>query len=153
MSDTNEREFEAWAISQHAKGYQENLTWNCWQAATSASDARYQARIIELEEALRLLLKNARAYGEAFARYQVAYYERIAVDSKHTRAKLLGIMEDRLIAVPQALSTTPDTALQRKVLEDRIDELVNVRPRYSLDRELELRAQLAALNSNETLGE
>lgn len=110
---------------------QEQAEKACTQlkAATSASDARYQARIKELEDAIRGLFGRELYEGR----------------SKE---------ENRLV---KALSTTttPDTALQKAVLVARIDELndfvdsldefdENLSISYNIELK-KLRAQLAAL--------
>lgn len=51
------------------------------------------------------------------------------------------------------VTTTPDTSLQRKVLKARIDEQMHFTEQDNTGRQNELRAQLASLNRNETLGE
>lgn len=160
MSDTNEREeFEKW-YSVSAFDFVENpigsrdcgLQWRAWQARgeleakkLEASDARYQARVRELEEALHSISSVVGDY--------------LLFNAKPTD------LSKEYHASQQALSTTPDTALQRKVLEARIEivemifeERINSSNfdtlGYYLNQILqELRAQLAALNRNETLGE
>lgn len=106
------------------------------KAATSSSDARYQARVRELEEALREVKRD---------------YE------------FMGVSNAALAVVIKALSTTtPDTAYQKALLEARIGQMEIVVSQCQFDPldslvmgELyeELRAQLASLNRNETLGE
>jgi hypothetical protein len=58
----------------------------------------------EMAEALELAMKNAEDYGEAWARCYVADFDRVAVDSKELRFKMLSIKRDRLNKVPEALS-------------------------------------------------
>lgn len=100
---------------------QEQAEKACTQlkAATSASDARYQARIKELEEAL-----------------QSVYW----TDE--------GRIEADTPAIAEALSTTtPDTALQKALLAREISALQQFEHYHTSIRNqiVELRAQLAAL--------
>jgi len=134
MSDTNEREeFGKWCGTVPLGAELDNVdmlpsdaleaAWVGYQAATLASDARYQARVIELEEALKSIGND-----------------------NHGKVNF-GL-------IGKALSTTtPDTALQKALLEARIDEQRKFVTCRNDVRDRELRAQLAALESNETLGE
>lgn len=92
--------------------------WRGFEAATEASDAKWQARVKELEEALKANHKWHQDNDE---------YE--------------GYGESDLCELNcKALSTTsPDQALQRVILEARIDE--NQRDPYDGDRHEELRKQ------------
>ena len=137
MSDTNREEFSRWfATSKYTQvilptEHHKQTAFDGWQARgeleakkLEAYDARYQARVRELEEALR----------------NVANRNHIDVSTCEPYKSVL--------------STTPDTALQRKVLEARIDEAIyNCTTKEYGSRIVDLRAQLASLNRNETLGE
>lgn len=142
MSDTSREDFEIWfGASKYTQvilptARHKQPAFDGWQARgeleakkLEASDARYQARIDEINEAIRGVFGRELYEGR----------------SKE---------ENRLV---QALSTTtPDTALQRKVLEARIAQQ-NWANKHSandgLHEERLLREQLASLNRNETLGE
>jgi len=134
MSDTNEREEYLAAVKKlHKESINGWDSWDIWQAATSASDARYQARIKELEEAVS---RNIAEFNQ----------------DKVTAEDALKNLECAMITIS---TTTPDTALQRKVLEARLDEQCkHVKSQYFQHARVEeLRAQLAVLDRNETLGE
>ncbi len=57
----------------------------------------------QMGNALELMLKSATHYGEAWAKCYVDDYERVAIDSKEMRFKLLAICRDKLQDVPEAL--------------------------------------------------
>lgn len=101
--------------------------WKKVQAATSASDERYQARVRDLEEAGNRYKAIVETYARQYEVFELA---------TPTRAF------DKVLS-----TTTPDTALQRKVLEARIDEHYQESngTEKVFTRVKELRAQLAEL--------
>jgi hypothetical protein len=81
---------------------------------------RLEQKTIELANATKqnVLLRNgliafrkeAEAYGETWARCYVADFDRVAVDSKEARFKLLAVAQDRLKDFADALDATADLA-------------------------------------------
>lgn len=69
----------------------------------AAEIAKYKSLCDQMGSALEIMLKEATYYGEAWAKCYVADYDRIAVDSKELRFKLLAVCHDKLSAIPEAL--------------------------------------------------
>ncbi len=124
--------------------------WTLWQARGELEAEQledYQARVRELEEALQASLTQMEE-------------DIITIDGEWGSCRSLEELESdgelwsEIVQARKMLSTTtPDTALQKALLEARIDEISNdVLRIQSGSRMLELREQLAALERNETLG-
>lgn len=89
-------EFEKWEAEY---GTPDQNAWDGWQAATSSTAAKYQARVKELEDALRIVAESG----------------------------LLSGTDNTARAVYKALYTTsPDQALKQVVLDARIDDFTEL---------------------------
>jgi hypothetical protein len=70
--------------------------------------AEREKQIVMLRQGLINLRKEAEFYGETWARCYVADFDRVAVDSKEARFKLLAAAQDRLKDFADALDATQD---------------------------------------------
>lgn len=125
---------------------QEQAEKACTQlkAATSASDARYQARVRELEEALAFYAE--RKHFNIDDEYA---WDTVSGEPPNFWCDEAGTatVEDGSVAKHYLSPTTPDTALQKALLEREISALQQFEHYHTSvhNQIVELRAQLAAL--------
>lgn len=72
-------------------------------ARLRAGLAASQARELRMRGAMRMFVKEAESYGEAWARCYVADFDRVASDSKEQRFRLLAVARDRLKSVGESM--------------------------------------------------
>lgn len=166
--NTPEREkFEAWCKSQ---GWipalvDTTVEWKCWRAALATRNEEHEAKVKELEaeieqanetrfEAKRIrdvmLQEQAKRIEQLQA--QVAMKDEALVQGRQAICKLAGgfppqyvaALQDAVGGMTKALTASQSNWLEKKLLEARIDELVNGTT-FTTARLNQLREHLAEL--------